>query len=260
MDSMATLPTSTNKSAWMGDSAFYRYNGRIEQLQCTVKDYIFSRLNTAQTEKIVSGTNLALGEVMWFYVSNSSPGPDYPIDSYVTYNYLQELWYYGSLARSAWLDFAQNGLPIATGEDRYLYNHEVGNDDGSTNPASPIEAYITSSPFEIEDGDSFVFVRQIFPDLTFNNSDGTSPPTATFTINGYNYPGAGITEPTLVNSFGPDTAAVTAVSTTELNQFTQQISLRMRARSVSVSLSSTGLGVAWRFGAPRFEIRTDGRR
>lgn len=245
---------------WMGDTAFYSYNGSIKQLNCTVKDYIFSRLNNDQAQKIVSGTNLALGEVMWFYVSNSSPSPDYPIDSYVTYNYLQDIWYYGSLSRSAWLDFAQNGLPIATGEDRYLYNHEVGNDDGSTKPATPIEAYITSSPFEIEDGDSFVFVRQIYPDLTFNNSDGTSAPSATFTISGYNYPGAGITEPTLVNSFGPDTATVTAVSTTELNQFTQQISLRMRARSVAVKLSSTGLGVAWRFGAPRFEIRTDGRR
>lgn len=245
---------------WMGDTAFYRYNGRIEQLNCTVKDYIFSRLNTSQAQKIVSGTNLALGEVMWFYVSNSSPGPDYPIDSYVTYNYLQDIWYYGSLSRSAWLDFAQEGLPIATGEDSYLYNHEIGNDDGSTNPATPITAYIESSPFEIEDGDSFVFVRQIFPDLTFNNSTGTSPPTATFTISGYNYPGSGITDPTSVNGFGPDTAAVTAVSTTELNQFTQQISLRMRARSVAVKLSSDGLGVSWRFGAPRFEVRTDGRR
>lgn len=245
---------------WMGNTAFYTYNGTIKQLNCTVKDYIFSRLNSQQSQKIVSGTNLALGEVMWFYVSNSSPGPDYPIDSYVTYNYLQDVWYYGSLARTAWLDFAQNGLPIATGEDRYLYNHEVGNDDGSTNPASPIEAYIESSPFEIEDGDSFVFVRQIFPDLTFDNSTSASPPTATFTISGYNYPGAGITEPSLINSFGPDTAPVTAVSTSELNQFTQQVSLRMRARSVSVKLSSDGLGVAWRFGAPRFEIRTDGRR
>lgn len=245
---------------WMGDSAFYRYNGRIEQLNCTVKDYIFSRLNTDQTGKIVSGTNLALGEVMWFYASTSSPAPDYPIDSYVTYNYLQQVWYYGSLARTAWLDFAQNGLPIATGEDSYLYNHEVGNNDGSTNPASPITAYIESSPFEIEEGDSFIFVRQIFPDLTFNNSTGPAAPSATFTISGYNYPGAGITDPASVNGFGPDTAAVTAVSTTELNQFTQQISLRMRARSVAVKLSSDGLGVSWRFGAPRFEIRTDGRR
>lgn len=245
---------------WMGSTAFYRYNGRIEQLNCTVKDYIFSRLNTEQNAKIVSGTNLALGEVMWFYVSNSSPGPDYPIDSYVTYNYLQDIWYYGSLSRTAWLDFAQSGNPIAAGEDFYLYNHEIGNDDGSTNPATPITAYIESSPFEIEDGDSFVFVRQIFPDLTFNNSTSASPPTATFTISGYNYPGAGVTDPTSINGFGPDTAAVTAVSTSELNQFTQQISLRMRARSVAVKLSSDGLGVAWRFGAPRFEVRTDGRR
>lgn len=239
---------------WMGDTTFYRYGGRIEQIPCTVKDYIFSRLNYDQAQKITSGTNLALGEVMWFYVSNSSPGPDYPIDSYVTYNYLQDVWYYGSLARTAWLDFAQNGLPIATGEDRYLYNHESGYDDGSTTPASPITAYIESSGFEIGDGDSMMFVRQIYPDLTFANSTASNP-LATFTISGRNYPGAGVSQ--------TDNASVNQTNngvSVPVGQFTQQLSLRLRGRAVAVRIESSALGVAWRLGAPRFELRSDGRR
>jgi hypothetical protein len=238
---------------WMGATAFYGYSGRIEQIPCSIKDYIFSRLNISQADMVTCGTNLALGEVIWFYPSGTSE----VIDSYVTYNYLENIWYYGSLARTAWLDFGINGLPIATGEDHVLYNHEVGYDDGSTNPASPITAYIESSPFEIGDGDSFAFVRQIFPDLTFDNST-VSQPTATFTITGYNYPGSAATAgpPT---GFNPDTAPITSIEN-EMNQFTQQLSLRLRARSVSMKLSSDGTGVSWRLGVPRFELRTDGRR
>jgi len=238
---------------WMGATAFYGYSGRIEQIPCSVKEYIFSRLNVSQSDLVTCGTNLALGEVIWFYPSGTSS----TIDSYVTYNYLENVWYYGSLARTAWLDFGVNGLPIATGEDNVLYNHEVGYNDGSTTPASPITAYIESSPFEIGDGDSLAFVRQVYPDLTFNNST-VSQPTATFTITGYNYPGSAATTgpPT---GFYPDTAAVTSV-VNEMNQFTEQVSLRLRARSVAMKLLSDGSGVAWRLGVPRFEMRTDGRR
>ena len=239
---------------WMGDTTFYRYGGRIEQVACTVKDYIFSRLNFSQAEKITSGTNLALGEVMWFYVSTSSPGPDYPIDSYVTYNYLQDVWYYGSLARTAWLDFAQDGLPIATGEDLYLYNHESGYDDGSTAPASPITAYIESSGIEIGDGDSMMFVRQIYPDLTFANSTA-SDPLATFTISARNYPGAGVSQ----TDNAPVDRTYNGLSL-PVGQFTEQLSLRLRGRAVAVKIESDALGVAWRFGVPRFEMRSDGRR
>ena len=238
---------------WMGATAFYGYSGRIEQIPCSVKDYVFSRLNIAQNELVTCGTNLSLGEVIWFYPSGTST----EVDSYVTYNYLENIWYYGSLARTAWLDFGVAGLPIATGTDNILYNHEVGYDDGSTNPASPIVAYIESSPFEIGDGDSFAFIRQIFPDLTFDNST-VDQPSATFTITGYNYPGAASTTgpPT---GFNPDTAPVTSV-VHEMNQFTQQLSLRLRARSVSMKMSSDGTGISWRLGVPRFEMRTDGRR
>ena len=238
---------------WMGATAFYGYSGRIEQIPCSVKDYIFSRLNLAQSDLVTCGTNLALGEVIWFYPSGTST----EVDSYVTYNYLENIWYYGSLARTAWLDFGVTGLPIATGADNVLYNHEVDYNDGSTNPPSPIEAYIESSPFEIGDGDSFAFVRQIYPDLTFDNST-VDQPTATFTITGYNYPGAPATSGP-PSGFNPDTAPVTSV-VNEMNQFTQQVSLRLRARSVSMKLSSSGSGVAWRIGVPRFELRTDGRR
>lgn len=239
---------------WMGDTTFYRYGGRIEQIPCTVKDYIFSRLNFSQAEKITSGTNLAIGEVMWFYVSTTSPGPDYPIDSYVTYNYLQDVWYYGSLARTAWLDFAQDGLPIATGEDLYLYNHESGYDDGSTTPASPITAYIESSGIEIGDGDSMMFVRQIYPDLTFANSTA-SDPLATFTISARNYPGAGVSQ----TDNAPVDRTYNGLSL-PVGQFTEQLSLRLRGRAVAVKIGSDALGVAWRLGAPRFEMRSDGRR
>lgn len=248
--------TVDDRVYWMGSTAFYSYAGRIEQIPCSVKDYVFSRLNVSQAALVTCGTNLALGEVIWFYPAGTST----EVTSYVIYNYLENIWYYGELARTAWLDFGEGNLPIATGQDNILYNHEVGYDDGSTNPATPIEAYIESSPFEIGDGDSMAFVRQVYPDLTFDNSTSTnSPPSAMFTITGYNYPGAGATTGP-PSGFNPDTAAVNAVSTTELNQFTQQVSLRLRARSAAMKLSSDGLGVAWRLGVPRFEMRTDGRR
>lgn len=231
---------------WMGDTTFYVYNGKISQLACTVKDYVFTNMNISQSGKVTCGTNLALGEVIWFYPSGSSTEPN----SYVTYNYINDVWYYGTLSRSAWLDFASSNLPIATGLDSYLYNHETGYDDGSTNPATPIEAYITSSPFEIGDGDSMMFVRQIYPDLTFRDSSATTP-SALFTLTAYNYPGAGPTQ--------PDTAPVSGVTNT-ITQFTEQVSLRMRGRSATMKISSSDLGVSWRLGVPRFEMRTDGRR
>ncbi len=232
---------------WMGATAFFGYAGRIEQIPCAVKQYVFSDLNYNQAAKITCGTNVALGEVIWFYPSLNAQ----EVDRYVTYNYIENVWYYGSLARTAWLDFADQGLPIATGADNKLYNHEIGYDDGSTDPVTPINAYIQSSPFEIGDGDSMMFVRQIYPDVTFVEST-TPQPSATFTLLAQNYPGAPEGEQT-------DSATAQAVAT-ELNEFTQQVSMRLRGRAAAMRVESTGTGVAWRLGVPRFEMRTDGRR
>jgi hypothetical protein len=237
----------------MGVDKFYKYDGRIQTLNCDLLRYVYNDINQLQYDQVFASTNEGFNEIWFFYCSETSS----TVDKYVIYDYTENVWSYGTMARTAWLDFGVNGLPIATGEDHVLYNHEVGYDDGSTNPASPITAYIESSPFEIGDGDSFAFVRQIFPDLTFDNST-VSQPTATFTITGYNYPGSAATAgpPT---GFNPDTAPITSIEN-EMNQFTQQLSLRLRARSVSMKLSSDGTGVSWRLGVPRFELRTDGRR
>lgn len=245
---------------WMGNSAFYVYNGRMEQIPCSVKDYIFSDINQGQGEKVYCGSNVSIGEVWWFYPSSNATEND----RYVTYNYNDKVWFVGTMARSAWLDFAVNGLPIATtpyafGEDQsLLLNHEVGTDDGEFIPSQPMQAYITSSPFEIGDGDSMMFVRQVYPDITFRGSNASNdiPPTVLFDIKGYNYPGEAVSQTDdteIVNTGYP------------VDVFTPQISLRLRARSVTMSIYSgasgqVGLGVAWRLGIPRLEMRTDGRR
>jgi len=249
---------------WMGATAFYVYNGRISQIPCSVKDYVFSDINVAQLSKVCSGTNVSLGEVWWFYPAGDSTENN----AYVVYNYIDELWFIGNMSRTAWLDFAVNGLPIATGlypldtTEGLLYNHEVGNDDGDLITPAPMYSYITSSPFEIGDGDSMAFVRQVYPDITFRNStyNEQDPPSVVFLIEGYNYPGEAMSQ--------DDNAEIISGTQVSLlvTTYTPQISLRMRARSVAMSIYSGaagapfGLGVAWRLGIPRLEMRTDGRR
>lgn len=249
---------------WMGAVAFYVYNGRMEQIPCTVRDYVFSDLNRNQIDKIVCGTNVSIGEVWWFYPSSQAQEND----RYVVYNYVDKIWFVGTLARTAWLDFAISGLPIAAGifplsdTQGLLYNQEVGSDDGDLIDLQPMQSYITSSPFEIGDGDSMAFVRQVYPDITFRDStyNNESPPSVLFDIQGYNYPGEAMSQ--------DDNAVILSNEPVDgylVTTYTPQISLRLRARSVTMSIySGTGeqaaLGVAWRLGVPRLEMRTDGRR
>jgi hypothetical protein len=249
---------------WMGATAFYVYNGRISQIPCSVKDYVFSDINQSQNNKVCSGTNVSLGEVWWFYPSADSTENN----RYVVYNYIDQLWFIGTLERTAWLDFAINGSPVAAGPyplnklQGLLYNHEVGNDDGDLITPRAMLSYIESSPFEIGDGDSMAFVRQVYPDITFRNStyNETNPPSVVFLIEGYNYPGEALSQ-----FDSADIISGTPVSLL-VTTYTPQISLRLRARSVSMSIYSgtqddqSGLGVAWRLGIPRLEMRTDGRR
>jgi len=232
---------------WMGKSEFYVYNGGVQTLPCSVKDYVFSDFNAAQAEKTFAAVNSAFSEVWWFYPSSSSDNND----RYVVYNYLQGIWYYGTMVRTAWIDRGVEENPIAAGRDGYLYDHEVGFDDGSTTPASAISAFIESSQFDLGEGDSFSFVRRLIPDLTFRSSTSL-PPTANFTLKARNFPGG--------NYLQTNAKAVERTASVPVEQFTQDAHVRLRGRSVAVKVDSSTTGVGWRLGSPRIDIRSDGRR
>jgi hypothetical protein len=233
---------------WMGLQEFYVYNGSVKKLPCSVKDHVFSDFNTDQAEKVIAGVNSSFGEIWWFYPSANSTEND----KYVIYNYEQQIWYIGSLTRTAWLDRGINDFPIAAHSDNYLYNHEFGFDDGSTDSA--ISAHIESSQMDIQDGDGFLFIRRILPDLTFRTSTGTGSdnPAANFILKARNFPGT--------NYGDPETGGVTQTSTSPIEQFTDQVHVRLRGRSFALRVESTAVGVGWRLGSPRVDIRPDGRR
>jgi hypothetical protein len=232
---------------WMGEGDFYIYNGIVSQIPCDVKDYVFSRINDQQTEKVVAGANINYGEVWWFYPSSSSTEND----SYVDYNYQQRIWYYGTMSRTAWTHKNLGIYPIAAGADHYMYLHELGVDDGSTNPPVGISAYIESSGQDLGDGDSFAFIWRIIPDLTFRDSTATTP-AATMTVKMSNFPGADFSQ--------TNSNVVTKTGSYPVEQFTNQVFSRLRGRSFAFRISSSAAGVAWRLGAPRLDIRPDGRR
>ncbi len=231
---------------WMGEGEFYSYTGIASAIPCDVKDYIFSNINMAQSSKIVAGANINYGEVWWFYPSASSQEND----SYVVFNYQQKLWYYGTMARTAWTHKNEGINPIAASPDNYTYLHEVGNDDGSTNPPSGINAYVESSGQDLGDGDQFAYIWRIIPDLTFRNSTGT--PSVDFTVKTSNFPGGNFTEEI--------PSSVIRTATYPVEQFTNQLYVRLRGRSFAFRIESTETGVAWRLGMPRLDVRTDGRR
>jgi hypothetical protein len=235
---------------WMGRQEFYVYSGAVSRLPCTVRDYIFNDFNDKQIEKVTASTNTAFSEIWWFYPSTDSDEND----KYVIYNYQQKIWYYGNLARTAWLDRGIESLPIAAGTDHHLYEHESGFDDGSTVPVSSIDAFIESSQFDMGDGDNFTFISKLIPDLTFRNSTATSPK-ATFTLKTRNFPGG-----QYLQSNAKAVTQSAAATSTVVEQFTDQVHVRVRGRSFALRIDSAETGVAWRLGSPRIDIRPDGKR
>ncbi|MCH1611623.1 MAG: hypothetical protein L7S53_09985 [Luminiphilus sp.] len=228
---------------WMGIDNFYVYAGQTQQLPCTVKDKVFLDFNFEQADKVVSGINSEFSEVFWFYPSAGSSDND----KYVVYNYGEKVWYFGSLARSAWIDRGVRTYPIAAGS-AYLYNHEFGYDDDG----SAMNSFIESAAIDIGDGDQFTYIRRVIPDLTFNGSTNLSSPQATFTVKAKNFPGA-----TFDNTASGD-AIRTASSPVET--FTNQLHLRARGRSFALRVESEALGAKWKLGSPRIDLRPDGRR
>jgi len=232
---------------WMGQEEFYTYSGAVQRIPCTVRDYVFSDFNFFQKEKVTASSNTAFGEIWWFYPSAGSSEND----RYVVFNYQQNLWYYGTMDRTVWLDRGINADPIAAAPDHYLYNHEIGFDDGSTDPVTAISARIESSQIDMGDGDHFLFMSKMIPDLTFRDSTATLP-SATMTLQARNYPGGLYLQ--------TQAKAVTRTATVPLEQWTNQVNLRLRGRAFSLKLESTDTGVGWRLGTPRVDIRPDGRR
>lgn len=238
---------------WMGVDKFYKYDGRTQTLRCDLRQYIFSDINTAQFEQVVCGTNEGFNEVWWFYCSADSN----EINKYVVYNYAEDIWYYGTMARTAWLDSGLLNNPIATTYAGTLVNHEVGNDDNTEGTPVAINSYISSAEFDLEDGHQFMFIWRVLPDVTFRNSS-TAAPQITMSLLPLKNSGSGYTNPASVG--GTNSAAVTRVAVLPIEQFTGQIYTRVRARQMAIKVESNQLGCAWQLGAPRIDVRQDGRR
>ena len=236
---------------WMGQENFYLYDGRIQTIPCSVREYVFNDINRNQSFKFFSGSLSSNSEVWWYYCSESSD----EIDRYVIYNYLEQVWYYGTLTRTAWNDRgAGNRLfPQAPGTDGALYNHENGLDDGSVNPPVAINAFVQSADFDIGDGQQFMLINRILPDLNFGQSTATEPEVK-FTMGARNFSGS-------VAGQGSASGDVTRTSVVSGNDnYTKQLHMRLRGRQMNLKVESDTTGVKWRLGAPRLDMRPDGRR
>ena len=232
---------------WMGNNTFYTYDGRVSTLPCPVRNFIFQDLKFSDRNKFFAATNYEFNEVMFFYVSEDSED----IDKYVIYNTQEQVWYTGTLARTAWIDRSIREFPVAAATDGFVFQHDNGLDDGSQTPATGISAFIESSGFEIGEGDKFQFVSRLIPDLSFNGSSAESP-SVSFSLKPRDFPGS---------AFGTsDSASVTATQVVDVEQFTDQAFVRLRSREMAVRLESSDTGVFWRLGAPRIDVRSDGRR
>ena len=235
---------------WMGIDNFYTYSGQTKQLNCTVKDHVFNDFNFSQSDKVYGGINSEFSEVIWLYPSETNSlasGGSGENDKYVIYNYKDDIWYYGNLSRSAWIDRGIRNFPIAT-ESGYLYNHEFEYDDDG----SAMTSFIESAPMDIGDGDRFTLATTVVPDLTFVGSTALSSPQATFTLKARTEPGA---------AYGSTSSGSTVrTASSPVETFTELLNLRVRGRSFAIKVDSSALGTKWKLGSPRVDIRPDGRR
>jgi len=244
---------------WMGVDKFYKYDGRLQTLNCDLLRYVYNDIDRTQFEQVYASTNEGFSEVWWFYPSNGSTTND----SYVVYNYLENVWYYGSMARTAWLDSGLQEYPVAATYSNNLVQHELGVDDGVAATLAPINAFITSSQFDIGDGHNFAFVWRMLPDLTFNGSTAGTTPSLTMQLLPLQNSGSGYNNPKSVggnSSSAEGTVTATQTYPIDLDTYNGQLNIRVRARQMSMKISSNTLGTQWQMGAPRIDIRNDGRR
>ena len=236
-----------NMTFWMGHDKFYVYSGRVETLPCTLRNHVFNNINFDQADQVICGTNEGWNEVWWMYPTANS---NYN-NAYVIYNHLERIWYYGTIERTAWLDSPLRDLPQAVYADNvnelsYLYNHESGTNDGTL----PMDAYIQSSDFDLMEGDQFMLTRRIIPDINFAGSTAANPE-ANFIVRPRNFPGG---------AYQSNASNTQRVIQTTVDQYTNEVFLRARARQLALKVQSDGLDTQWQLGSPRLDMRPDGKR
>jgi hypothetical protein len=256
-----TVIGANNVVYWMGNDKFYIYSGRVDTLPCTLRQYVFTNINRTEQNLFFAGQNAEFNEVIWFYCTANSN----EIDRYVVYNYAENIWYFGDLERTAWIDTGVIDFPVAA-KGGYVYLHELGNNDGQPAgaPPLPIPAYIQSADIDIEDGDKYMLIRRIIPDVNFNNSETINPvtgapivPEVLMTVGVRNFPGAASS---IINAEGETTAKDVVTSTATIDQYTNQVFIRARGRQMNFKISSDNVGTQWQLGMPRVDARPDGLR
>lgn len=239
---------------WMGVDKFYKYDGNVTTLRCDLRQYVFSDLNESQGYQVTSGINEAFNEVWWFYCSANST----VVDKYVIYNYLEDIWYYGTMGRTAWIGADVSNYPVAATYSHNLVNHEVGVNDNETTTTEPINAYIETAEWDVGDGDTFTFIRRVLPDVTFRASASSPAPQLTMTIKPMKNSGSGFNSP--LSEGGNSSVPVVRIAQAPIEEFTGQIFIRVRGRQFIMRYESDQIGTAWQVGATRVDVKQDGRR
>ena len=252
--SQNAVSVASGKVYWMGVDKFYVYDGRVQTLRCDLRNHIFSDINQSQNLQVFSGTDEGFNEIWWFYCSAGST----TVDKYAIYNYAEDIWYYGDLARTAWLDSGLRDYPLAATYSHNLVNHEQGVDNNEGATPLPINAVISSSEFDIDDGHNFGFIWRLLPDITFRDSTGSNTPQVTMTLSPMQNSGSGVNNPP--SRGGSDNANVSRIAVATIEEFTGQVYIRVRGRQIIFTCESNQLGTQWQLGAPRIDIKPDGRR
>ena len=238
---------------WMGTDKFYKYDGRTETLNCDLRRYVFNDFNESQYDQVFEGTNESFNEIWWFYCATGSTVPN----RYIIYNYAENVWYFGNLTRTAWVDSGARDHPLAATTSGKLVEHEQGLDDNETTTPAAITAFITSADFDLDDGDRFVLVNKIMPDVTFDGSTAETP-SVTLTLDPLTNSGSGIKS--TPSEGGNSSGTVTRSATSPVEAFTSQLDVRVRGRQLNLKIQSNAVGVQWQLGSPRLDMRSDGRR
>ena len=264
---------------WMsGEGGFFAYDGTVKSIPCLVEDFVFTTdgdnlgINYNSSDVVYAEHNTLYSEVNWFYPKSGSD----QIDRVVTYNYAEQVWTTGSLARTSYVDTGVFDVPYATEYDdsatpvfpniqgitnRFgastYYAHETGTDQVNSSGTTAIAAFIKSGDYDISarrsalggttgladlrgDGEFFMSVRRFIPD--FKVLTGNSKVTL------------------LLNDYPNNTASSSPLGPFTITSSTDKVDTRARGRLVALKIENDAVGETWRYGTLRVDIKPDGRR